>query len=62
MLFTANIERGENGFYVGQIVEVPAVITQGKTLKSLHRNLVDALNLVLETSKISYQITSNFIQ
>ena len=61
MFFTAYIERGENGFYVGQIVGVPAAITQGKTIKSLQNNLLDALNLILGTSNIPYHIISNFI-
>jgi predicted RNase H-like HicB family nuclease len=31
MKFTAIIEEGENGWLVGQIEEIPAVISQGKT-------------------------------
>jgi predicted RNase H-like HicB family nuclease len=62
MKFTAIIEEGEDGWFVGQIEEVPAAMSQGKTLKSLHNNLLDALNLILGTSWILYHIQLNFIQ
>ncbi len=52
MKFTAIIEQGENGLYVGQIEEVPAAISQGKTVEELKGNLLDALRLVLETDQV----------
>ncbi|MCD6010389.1 MAG: hypothetical protein K0Q79_251 [Flavipsychrobacter sp.] len=51
MKLTAIIEKGENGWLVGQIEEIPAVISQGKTTEELKANLIDALNLYLETQK-----------
>jgi len=51
MKLTAIIEQGENGWLVGQIEEVPAVISQGKTTEELKENLIDALHLYLETQK-----------
>ena len=51
MKFTANIEEGENGWYVGQIEEVPASISQGKTIVELKDNLSDALILIMDTNK-----------
>ena len=51
MKFTAIIEQGENGWFVGQIKQVPAAISQGKTIKELKENLLDALKLVLDTNK-----------
>jgi predicted RNase H-like HicB family nuclease len=47
MKFTAIIEQGESGWFVGQIEEVPAVISQGKTIEELKVNLTNALALVL---------------
>jgi predicted RNase H-like HicB family nuclease len=47
--FTAIIEKGENGYYVGQVQEVPEAISQGKTIEELKVNLLDALRLVFET-------------
>jgi predicted RNase H-like HicB family nuclease len=54
MKFTAIIEQGENGWFVGQVKEVPAAISQGKTIKELKKNLTDALKIVLEANQESY--------
>jgi predicted RNase H-like HicB family nuclease len=47
MKFTAIIEQGENGWLVGQIKEIPAALSQGKTIQELKANLLDALELIL---------------
>jgi predicted RNase H-like HicB family nuclease len=39
----------ESGWYVGQIEEFPAAISQGRTIEELKENLKDALKLLLET-------------
>jgi predicted RNase H-like HicB family nuclease len=56
--FTAIIQKGENGFYEGQIEEIPEAISQGKTIDELLLNLNDALKIVIEykrdISKESY--------
>jgi predicted RNase H-like HicB family nuclease len=51
MKFTAIIEQGESGWFVGQIEEVPAAISQGETIEELKENLLDALRLILDTNK-----------
>ncbi|NCA84264.1 MAG: type II toxin-antitoxin system HicB family antitoxin [Clostridia bacterium] len=51
MKFTALIEKSEDGWYVGQLEELPAVLSQGKTIEELKANLLDALPLFLETNK-----------
>jgi predicted RNase H-like HicB family nuclease len=51
MKFTAIIEKGENGWFVGQVKELPAAVSQGKTVEELKENHVDALNLLLGTNK-----------
>ena len=51
MKLTAIIEKGENGWLVGQIEEIPAVMSQGTTKEELKANLIDALHLYLETQK-----------
>jgi len=48
--FTAIIEQGENGWLIGQIKEVPAALSQGKTIEELKANLLDALKLVLNVA------------
>jgi predicted RNase H-like HicB family nuclease len=51
MKFTAIIEKSEDGWFVGQIEEVPAAISQGKTVEELRANLLDALALILDTNR-----------
>lgn len=51
MNLTILVEKGEDGFYVGQIQEYPPVMSQGKTLDELKENLKDALTLFLEVQK-----------
>ena len=50
MKFTAIIEQGENGWLIGQIKEVPAALSQGKTIEELKANLLDALKLALNVA------------
>jgi predicted RNase H-like HicB family nuclease len=45
--FTAIIEKSDDGWYVGQLEELPEVISQGKTVEELKQNLKDALDLVI---------------
>jgi len=51
MKFTAIIEEGENGWYVGQVEEIPAAISQGKTIQELKENLLDAIRLIMDVNK-----------
>jgi predicted RNase H-like HicB family nuclease len=48
MEFTAIIEKSDDGYFVGQVQEVPEAIAQGKTIEELNDNLLDALQLVLD--------------
>jgi predicted RNase H-like HicB family nuclease len=45
---TLLIEKGNHGYLVGQSKELPEVLSQGKTEKELHENILDALQLVLK--------------
>jgi len=51
MELTMMVEKGENGYYVGQIVEYPAALSQGKTVEELEHNLKDALKLLLQVQR-----------
>jgi len=51
MKLTAIIEKSEDGWFVGQIEEVPAAISQGRTLEELKANLLDALRLLFEANR-----------
>jgi predicted RNase H-like HicB family nuclease len=48
MTFRINIWRGEDGYLIGQCVELPAAITQGKTTDEVVENMKEAVQLVLE--------------
>jgi predicted RNase H-like HicB family nuclease len=48
MNYTAIIEKSDDGYYVGQVQEIPAAIAQGKTIDELKQNLLDALRLVID--------------
>jgi predicted RNase H-like HicB family nuclease len=49
--FTAIIVESNDGWYVGQLQEMPEVISQGKTIEELQENLMDALHLVIEEQR-----------
>jgi len=48
---TMMVEKGEDGYLIGQIVEYPAALSQGKTIEELEKNLKDALKLLLRVQK-----------
>lgn len=50
MNLTAIISRG-NEYFIGQIKELPGVLTQGTTIEETKDNLIDALDLWLEDAK-----------
>lgn len=51
MKLTVIIQQGNDGWITGQIEQIPAVITQGRTMEELKFMLQDALNLYLETQQ-----------
>lgn len=48
---TMAIRPGMDGWFVGKIVEIPGVLTQGKTVEETKANLLDALALYLEVER-----------
>jgi predicted RNase H-like HicB family nuclease len=56
--FNARIEKSETGWYIGQIEEMPEVISQGKTIEELKDNLMDAFSLIIETRRETMADTS----
>jgi len=55
MKLTLIIEEGNNGFYIGQIKEVPGVLTQGTTIAEVKENIVDALELYFEDMRQDFK-------
>ncbi len=49
--FNVIIERGEDGFYISEVVELPGCHTQGKTLDELMERTREAIELCLEEER-----------
>lgn len=46
--FHVTIERGEDGYYVASVVELPGCHTQARSLKALDRRIREVIQLYLE--------------
>ena len=51
MKLTAVFEPDEENGYIAYIEEIPGVNTQGETLEEAKINLLEALNLIMETRR-----------
>jgi len=50
-LFTVVVERGEDGYLIGSVPELPGCHTQGKTLDQLMERMQEAIELYLEVGE-----------
>lgn len=50
MKLTAIYEEAEEGGYIGYIAELPGANTQGETIEETRENLIEAVQLILETN------------
>ena len=41
----------DEGWYTGRCIELPAAISQGKTIEELKKNMIEAIELVIEATK-----------
>jgi predicted RNase H-like HicB family nuclease len=57
MKFRIHFWEGEDGYLVGQCVELPAAITQGKDKEELLENMKEAIALVLQDMEREFQET-----
>ncbi len=46
--YRVKVQRGEDGYYVVQCLEIPAAISQGRTQEEALRNIKEAIELLLE--------------
>ncbi len=46
--YSIRVQKGEDEYYIGQCLELPAAISQGKTQQEAVRNTLEAIKLVLE--------------
>jgi predicted RNase H-like HicB family nuclease len=44
----------DEGWFVGRLVEVPGVFSQGETLKELKENIQDAYKLMLDSEPLDF--------
>ena len=51
LTLTLEYWEGEDGWYVGQLREIPGVMSQGRTLTELQDNIRDAYELFMEDSR-----------
>jgi len=42
----------DEGWYVGRLVEIPGVFSQGETLEDLKRNIQDAYRMLIDTEDV----------
>lgn len=47
-VFDVIVEKDEMGWYVGTVPALRGCATQGKTIKELERNIIEAIELCLE--------------
>ncbi len=46
--YTVLIERDEDGYYVGEVIELPGCFTQARTIEELINRIKEAIALYLE--------------
>ncbi len=60
--FKVIIEKGLDGFFIGEVPELPGCYSQGKTEKELIKNIKEAIELYLESVKeINKKLEIKFI-
>ena len=47
--YTVMIEKDEDGYYVGEVVELPGCFSQAKSVEELMKRMKEAISLYLET-------------
>jgi predicted RNase H-like HicB family nuclease len=51
MRYTLVITSGKDGYYIGQLKELPAVFTQGHSIEEIKENIGDVLKCIWKTSE-----------
>ncbi len=58
--YTVIIERDEDGYYVGEVVELPGCFTQARSIEELLKRIKEAIELYLEETG-EVEIKTEFI-
>ena len=61
MKLTIVISKG-NGFFIGSIKEIPAVLTQGENVEETRENVLDALKLYLEDMQSENDVENKVLE
>jgi predicted RNase H-like HicB family nuclease len=58
--FNLIIEKGEDGYLISEVIELPGCHTQAKTMDELIKRTREAIRLYLESQE-NLEITANFM-
>ncbi len=61
MDFNIIIEKGEDGYLIAEVVELPGCHTQAKNMSELIERTKEAITLYLKCEKPDIKVQSNFI-
>ena len=59
--FTVVIEKGEDGYLISEVVELPSCHTQAKTLDELMKRTKEAISLYLKCQEEPLKVTEKFL-
>jgi predicted RNase H-like HicB family nuclease len=48
---TIVVEEGDDGWFIGHVLEIRGVLTQGKTVEETRDNLLEALELIFQCNR-----------
>ncbi|MBU0662722.1 MAG: type II toxin-antitoxin system HicB family antitoxin [Candidatus Diapherotrites archaeon] len=49
--FKVVVEKGQDGYFIGEVPELPGCYSQGKTLRELTANIKEAIELYVESMR-----------
>ncbi len=59
--FTVIVEKGEDGYFIGTVLELKGCHTQGENMYELMKNVKEAIELYLEVETYSKPYISNIV-
>jgi predicted RNase H-like HicB family nuclease len=62
MRYTLVITSGKDGYYIGQLKELPAVFTQGLSIEEVKENIGEVLEMYLEDLRESYNLQGEIVE